>query len=426
MRKLIAAMKKEFLLLIRDKMGLSILFVMPMLLIFVMTLIQDAAFRTLNEEGIPLLVVNEDQDTLGFRIENGLRSSEIVAYSNVINGKVATRDELYNAVKRGDFLVGIVIPKGTTEAIQKNVRKLVVESMGEDVSAVNVESLEIEIVIDPIASKSFVTSITSQLREFISSMQTRIMFETFNDQIAELIPDGSEIKKSEYSNKQVVKYKEVYASDISGELTPNAVQHNVPAWTIFSMFFIILPLISSIMKEKEEGSIFRFHTIPASYFLQINAKLIVFVIICMIQFFLMLSIGLIFLPMLGLPMLDLGNSYAGIILIAAGCAFAATGFGVLVGMLAGTQQQGAILGSLSILLLSAIGGIWVPAYVMPSIMRTISEISPLKWAMDGFYGLFMRGEGFIDVIPHFLKLFAFFILCIGITTMISRYKRKVN
>lgn len=130
--------------------------------------------------------------------------------------------------------------------------------------------------------------------------------------------------------------------------------------------------------------------------------------------------------MLGLPMLDLGNSYAGIILIAAGCAFAATGFGVLVGMLAGTQQQGAILGSLSILLLSAIGGIWVPAYVMPSIMRTISEISPLKWAMDGFYGLFMRGEGFIDVIPHFLKLFAFFILCIGITTMISRYKRKVN
>src|SRR5690606_26977439 len=129
------------------------------------------------------------------------------------------------------------------------------------------------------------------------------------------------VNKSEYSNEKVITYKEVYASDISGEITPNAVQHNVPAWTIFAMFFIILPLVSSIMKEKEEGSIFRFHTIPASYLLQINAKLIVFVIICMIQFFLMLTIGLVFLPMLGLPVLDLGNSYAGIVLIASGCAF---------------------------------------------------------------------------------------------------------
>jgi len=424
MKKLIAAMKKEFLLLIRDKMGLAILFAMPMVLIFVMTLIQDAAFRTINEEGIPLLVVNEDQDTLGFRIENGLKSSEVVAYSNSIDGKPATRDELYKAVKEGKFLVGIVIPKGTTAAIKKNVKKLVDESLGEDVSNIKNESLEIELVIDPIASKSFVTSITSQLREFISSLRTRIMFETFNEQIAELIPDGTDVRKSEYSNDQTVTYKEVYASEISGEITPNAVQHNVPAWTIFSMFFIIIPLVSSIMKEKEEGSIFRFHTIPASYFLQINAKLIVFVIICIIQFFLMLSIGLVFLPMLGLPVLDLGNSYAGIVLIATGCAFAASGFGVLVGTLASTQQQGAILGSLSILLFSAIGGIWVPAYVMPSIMRTISEVSPLKWAMDGFYGLFMRGEGFIDVLPHFLKLFAFFVLCLAITMLVQRYKRK--
>lgn len=424
MRKLIAAMKKEFLLLIRDKMGLAILFVMPMVLIFVMTLIQDAAFKTLNQEGISLLVVNEDQDTLGARVESGLKSSDFVAFHNTIDGKKATRDDLYNAVREGKFLVGVVIPKGVTEEIRKNVRKLVDESLGEDVSDIKSVPKEIEIIIDPIASKSFVTSVTSQLREFISSMRTRMVFETFNEQIAELIPDGTEIKKSEYSNEQLITYKEVYASEISGEITPNAVQHNVPAWTIFGMFFIILPLVSSMMKEKEEGSIFRFHTIPASYFLQINAKLLVFVVVCVIQFFLMLSIGIIFLPMLGLPVLDLGNSFLGIILIATGCAFAATGFGVVVGTLASTQQQGAILGSLSILLFSAIGGIWVPAYVMPTIMRTISEISPLKWAMDGFYGLFMRGERLVDVIPHFIKLFVFFLICLGITMLLNRFKRK--
>lgn len=423
MRKLSAAMRKEFLLLIRDKMGLSILFIMPMVLIFIMTLIQDAAFRTLNEEGIPLLVVNEDQDSLGFRIENGLKNSDLVTFHNEINGKRATKSELYKAVKEGKFLIGIVIPKGTTKAIQADVKRLVDESLGEDVSTLKLTSKEIEMVIDPIASKSFVTSITSQLREFISSIRTRVMFETFNAQIATLIPNDVDVKQSEYSNQQAVTYKEVYASEISGELTPNAVQHNIPAWTIFAMFFIVLPLVSSIMKEKEEGSVFRFHTIPASYFLQINAKLVVFIIICLIQFFLMLLIGLVFLPMFGLPVLQLGNSYIAILVMALGCALAAAGFGVLVGSLAATQQQGAVLGSLSILIFSAIGGIWVPAYVMPSIMRTISEISPLKWAMDGFYGLFLRGEGLVEILPHFLKLAVFFAVCLAISIRVQSKKR---
>lgn len=423
MRKLSAAMRKEFLLLIRDKMGLSILFIMPMVLIVIMTLIQDAALKTFNEEGIPLLVVNEDQDSLGFRIEAGLKSSDLVSYHNEINGKRATRDELYQAVKEGKFLIGIVIPKGTTKTIQDEVTRLVDESLGEDVSQVEQASTEIEMVIDPIASKSFVTSVTSQLREFISSLKTRVMFETFNAEIAEFIPEDMTVKKSEYTNRQAVTYKEVYASEISGELKPNAVQHNIPAWTIFAMFFIVLPLVSSIMKEKEEGSVFRFHTIPASYFLQINAKLIVFILICLIQFFLMLLISLVFLPMLGLPVLQLGNSYSGILVMALGCALAAAGFGVLVGSLATTQQQGAVLGSLSILIFSAIGGIWVPAYVMPSIMRTISEISPLKWAMDGFYGLFLRGEGFTDILPHFFKLALFFTVCLLIAVRVQRKKR---
>jgi len=423
MRKLSAAMRKEFLLLIRDKMGLSILFIMPMVLIVIMTLIQDAALRTFNEEGIPLLVVNEDQDSLGFRIEAGLKNSDLVAFHNEINGKRATRDELYQAVKEWGFLIGIVIPKGTTATIQNEVTRLVDESLGEDVSKVAQTSTEIEMVIDPIASKSFVTSVTSQLREFISSLKTRVMFETFNAQIAEFIPEDMTVKKSEYSNRQAVTYKEVYASEVSGEMKPNAVQHNIPAWTIFAMFFIVLPLVSSIMKEKEEGSVSRFHTIPASYFLQINAKLIVFIIICLIQFFLMLLIGLVFLPMLGLPVLQLGNSYAGILIMALGCALAAAGFGVLVGSLASTQQQGAVLGSLSILIFSAIGGIWVPAYVMPSIMRTISEISPLKWAMDGFYGLFLRGEGFVDILPHFFKLAVFFAVCLLIAIRVQSRKR---
>ena len=425
MRRLLAAMKKEMLLLVRDRMGLGILFVMPMVLIFVMTLIQDAAFRTLDEQGIPIVIVNNDQDSLGNRIEQGLRNSDLCLFHNEVDGQPATEDNIVNAVKEGKFVIGIVIPEGATQAIVDNVGTIVSASIGMDELPTNdTETAEIIIVIDPVATKSFVTSVTSQLREYISSVRTRIMFETFDKEIAEIIPDDMREEGTNYDVKPAITYKQEYASELTGEVKPNAVQHNVPAWTIFAMFFIVIPVVSSVMKEKNEGTVFRFHTIPASYLLQSNAKLIVFVIVCMLQFILMLSIGLIFLPMLGLPVLNLGNSYLGIGVVALACSFAATGYGILIGTLFSTQQQGAILGSLSILVFSALGGIWIPSYIMPDMMRSISELSPLHWALDGFYALFLRGEGLREVVPHALKLFTFFLGCIALTLIVRRVQKN--
>lgn len=418
-------MKKEMLLLVRDRIGLGILFVMPMALIFVMTLIQDAAFRMLNDEGIPLVLVNEDQDTLGARIEQGLRSTDICDLRTTIDGRPATAAELEEAVREGKFLIGVIIPDGATEALEAKVTEMVDASMGSPSAAGPVEQKDIRLIIDPVASKTFVTSVTSSLREFISGVKTQIIFERFNAQVAELIPEDAGIAQTTYDNAPVIGYKEEYASELTGSVTPNAVQHNVPAWTIFAMFFIVIPVVSSLMKEKSEGSIFRFHLLPASYFLQINAKLLVFAIVCMIQFFLMLSIGLFILPMLGLPALDTGNSWLGILLVAGGTSLAASAYGLLVGTLAQTQQQGAILGSLSVLLLSALGGIWVPAYIMPDTLRTISEFSPLNWALDGFYGLFLRGAGASGILLQVLKLLIFCAVCLGLTVWVQRRNARM-
>lgn len=215
----------------------------------------------------------------------------------------------------------------------------------------------------------------------------------------------------------------MYASKSEEKIVPNAVQHNVPAWTIFAMFFIAIPLSSSIMKEKNEGSVFRLHTMPSPYLLLVNGKIIVYVIVCLIQFLLMLSVGLVFLPMLGLPKLALGSSYMGIFVLTLATAFAATGYGVMVGTLAATEHQGAILGALSILLLSALGGIWVPSYVMPEVMRNISAWSPLNWSLSGFYKLFLRGAGTADILTDALKLIAFFIATMAIASIANRIKR---
>lgn len=426
LHKLLATVKKEVLLLLRDKVGLSVLFIMPVALILVMTLIQDSAFKSINEKGIPVVFVNNDKDSLGNIIEAGLRSNELVYVSDSIDGKPATPEAAMKAVSEGKFLLGIVIPKGATSAIRKNVSVLVNETMnGPDTTNKPQDSVEISIMVDPVAKKSFLTTVTSNLREFISEVKTKIMFETFSEQITEVIPDKEKAPKSAYQKSQIITYKEIYASTATDKIVPNAVQHNVPAWTIFAMFFIAIPLSGSILKEKTEGSVFRLHTMPTPFLLLVNGKVIVYVFVCLIQFALMLCVGKYLLPQLGLPALVLGNSMMGILILVLATGFAATGFGVTVGTLATTDHQAAIMGSLSILLLSALGGIWVPSYVMPEVMRNISAWSPLNWSLEGFYRLFLRGGGVASILPDALKLMAFFLVTMSVSYIANLKKRNV-
>jgi ABC-2 type transport system permease protein len=430
MNKLLACIKKEILLLVRDRVGMLILFLMPMVLIFVMTLIQDSAFKSINEKGIPVVYVNNDQDSLGSMIEYGLRHNDLCAYYDSIEGQPATPETARKAVADGRFLVGIVVPKGATKAIRSNVVELINETMATDEDSANQKSIlpdsvQITIFIDPVTKKSFLSSITSNLREFISEVKTKIMFQTFSEQIAEVIPDKTGGPKNAFARTQIITYNEEYASKTLDTIVPNAVQHNVPAWAIFAMFFIVIPMGGSIMKEKNEGSVFRLHTMPTPYLLLVNGKVSVYVTVCLIQFLLMLSVGLYILPLMGLPKLVLGNSYPAILILTLATAFAATGYAVMVATISSTEHQCAILGSLSILLLSALGGVWVPTYVMPEAMRNISLLSPLNWSLEGFYKLFLRGGGVADVWLDSLKLLLFFLATMAVAHWVNYVKRKV-
>lgn len=427
MKKFLAIITKEVRLLLRDKIGLSILFIMPLVLIVVMTVIQDAAFHSISEDGVPLVFVDNDKDSLGISIGNGLKNSSMCSFSDQIGGKPATAEAAKKAVSEGKFMIAIIIPENATKKVRANVEELVGETMGlSDLEAVqnSIDSVEIIMYIDPIAKNSIVVTVTSNLKEFIAAMKTKLMFETFSEQIGEIAPDGVSKPTNAYAKTQIVSYKQEFASKLEGGITPNAVQHNVPAWSIFGIFFIVVSVVSNIIKEKKEGSAFRLYSMPTRYSELIAGKLIVYVAVCTIQFFSMLLVGVYFMPVLGLPSLGLGDSYLGLVLLGLATSFAATSFGVLIGTIAQSEQQGAISGSLLVLLLSALGGIWVPSYVMPSVMRIISEFSPMNWAMDGFYKLLFRGEGFMSSFVPSLKLLSLSLLFLLGATLINKYKKR--
>src|SRR6056297_211869 len=424
MLRLISSIYKEFLVLIRDRAGLAILFIMPLFLIIIMTLIQDATFKSVKEANISMILVNNDHDSLGAAISNGLYESDFFQIVETLDGVPITENMAQQAVAQGKYKIGIVIPERATEAIRQNVKALINKSF----TSLNIpgakkrtrkSSIDIKIYIDPATSQSFKNTLMSSLKEFTAELEIKLFFQNFSSTLAGMFPDQDPI---EFENFQTINYKEIYASTTEDEILPNSVQHNVPAWTMFAIFFIVLPLAGNIIKERDEGSVVRLKTMPGSYVTVMFSKIFIYLAVAMVQFILMLMVGKYLLPAMGLPQLEIGPHKIALIALAIASGLAATGFGVAIGTIATTHEQASTFGAVSIIIFAALGGIWVPVYIMPHTIRIISEFSPLYWGLNGFYDIFLRNGNIIAVLPEIFKLIFFF----AVMLLIAIGYNKIN
>lgn len=413
MLRLTSTIRKELLILLRDKGGLAIMFLMPMAMITIMALIQDAPFKDYQEMKIPLLLVNKDTGSLGKAIEKGLNESKMFE----INKQNLNDTEVKQTVKKGDFEIGILIPENATQQLDQNVdlfvtKKLSEAGLGDSVVAENqnTEPLNLSIYFAPDTKKSFRVSIINSLKQSTSKIETQTLLNFFSK---ELNKDGEQMNDKEQM-KDFVQFNEISTVETPQEaLQLNSVQHNVPAWTIFGIFFIVISMAGSIIKERDDGSYLRIRTMPGSFITVLSGKIISYLFITIIQAVLMLLVGLYLLPLLGLPKLSIGSNVLAMFLMIVFTGLAATGFGVMVGSIFKTHQQASTFGAVSVVILAALGGIWVPVYVMPEAVRIMSEFSPLYWSLSGFHKLFLNAGTLSDILPYLLKLSLFFFACLA-------------
>jgi ABC-2 type transport system permease protein len=425
MLRLLASIRKESLLLVRDRAGLAIMFLMPMAMILVMTLIQDISFRKLDESRLPILFLDEDRDSLGVAVGKGLEESRFFQVVTNIDRATLTREKVFQEVSRGNYQIGIFIPKGTSEIIRTGSRELVRRALSEGdstkLSAIHKVQDRARIILyfDPIIKSSFKQSIRNALENFTSRIEAKIAFEVFAGEISTFLPEGRQLF---LEPRNSVNFEEIYATDRYNEIIPNSVQHNVPAWTVFAMFFIVIPLTGNLIKERESGTALRLRIMPGSYGQVLSSKILVYLMVCLLQFLLMMLVGITILPLFGLPALDSGHQKLALILLAASTAFAATGYGVMLGTIATTHEQAASFGSVSVVILAAMGGLWVPVFLMPDVMQKLSRISPLNWGLEGFYDIFLRGGGIVEVLPYVSRLLGFFVVMLLIAFYYNKFK----
>ncbi|MDR3251773.1 MAG: ABC transporter permease [Tannerella sp.] len=408
MGKLQSLVYKDVLLLVRDRAGLCLMFLMPALLVVIMTYLQDSTFNSIQETRIPLLFINNDNDSLGFAVERQI-SSSIFLVSRNPDGATVDRDELKRLVARGDYMIGIIVPEGATDAIRRNVKRYVADTFGGTDSGAATDSTEIEIFLDPTVKSSFRNTLTSTFREYAVRMESEFMFREIVSEVNKISPVPIADVQLSHDRVQI---REQYATSGDKQIIPNSVQHNVPAWSLFAIFFIAISLAGNIIREREEGSFMRLQTMPCPFYLYILGKIVTYLGVCLLQLAIIFVIGIFLFPLLGLPALVADvDMYAPLLLMGICSALAAIGYGIAIGKIATSHQQAAIFASVSVVILAAVGGVWIPVFVMPPVMQTLSRISPLNWGISGFYDIFLRSGNIITVLPECLLLLLFFALC---------------
>ena len=418
---------KDFLLLIRDFWGVVLLFLMPWALVLMMTYLQDSTFRSINENRIPLYLLNNDNDSFGDMVSRQIQENNIFDVSTDVDDRILSAKEVEEAVSHGDFLIGVIIPENATARLRENVRQGVERAFNGDdesgdtdtnkandthSSVLSTSPLEIKLLIDPTTKPSFRTSLILAMRENALTVQNKLLLNEITRQVNLIVPMPIDLN---IDTGELIVINESYAQSDKAKIIPNSTQHNVPAWSMFAIFFIVISLAGNMIREREIGCFNRLMTMPCSFHVYLMSKVGVYICVCLLQLLLMILTGMYIIPMFGLPALKLGHSIIALFAMAISSSLAAIGYGLAIGSIARTNQQASIFGAVSVVILAAIGGVWIPIFMMPRFMQIVSAISPLNWGLNGFNDIFVRDAGFYDIIPYFSASVIFFIITLFIS-----------
>lgn len=426
MFKLWATIIKDIRILTRDKVGIALMFGMPILLVLIVTSIQNSTFELINKNKIPLLICNRDTGKISGEFIQAIEKMDmfkLVRVSNDQSEKMIT-DRMHSS----DALLAMIIPADFTQKIDvkaKAVAGKALNAFGLEGDTVNTNAGSTEPVTlfyQPILQESHRQSIHGALFGALQLVESKQILRTLYFSINEN-PLPVKLENELMDNKTAI--NEVPVSRDQSRNIPNASQHNVPAWTIFAMFFVVISLGGSIVREKLSGSFIRLKTLPTNYFVALLSKQLTYLLVTMAQAAVIFAIGIWVFPYLGLPPLNLPADIAGLILVSLICGWCAVSYAICIGVFAQTQEQANGFGAVSIVILAAIGGLMVPGFAMPEAFKTVMKLSPLHWCLEAYYGLFLEGGKLKDVLANVIPLLLITLLMQGITFLGLKIKKLI-
>jgi ABC-2 type transport system permease protein len=400
-RRIHALVVKELQVLWQDRPALALLFVMPAFFIVVMSVALDAVFEA-GTQARPLVVptASDDGGPVAARVLGALRRAPGIELVTTWDGAPLSAARAEELVRARRFPLALVLPAGLSQ-----------RAAGSDGAAV------VSLVVDPATSRALVAPIRGAVEGVLRGIvliermpgELRPALEGWAAEHLDGAPPGDMLDGLERTVGERLRAVDAQAfaavsieplHDTAALRRPTATQQSVPAYTIFGVFFIALTLATGVVREREDGTMTRLRVSPLSGPALLVGKLLPYYLVNLVQIAAMFAVGVLFFGV------ELGDP-AGLLAVSLALAAASTGLGLLIAAFGRTEAQVGALAVSASITLAALGGMMVPAFVMPGAMQRLALCTPHAWALAGYHDVMLRGAGLRAVMPSVLALLGF-------------------
>lgn len=195
--------------------------------------------------------------------------------------------------------------------------------------------------------------------------------------------------------------------------------YNVPAIIGVLLIFMCLVLTSlNVVRERELGTLEQLTVSPIDGTELILGKTIPVAIIAFIDLVLITVVALLWfeIPFRGNP-LDLMAAAAAFILVS-------LGIGLFISTISRTQQEAFMTMFLLFLPTVILSGFMYPVKTMPEFFQTLTLLNPLRHFLEIVRGVFLKGEGVLDLWPQFVAISVMAVAVLWLST--RRFKRGLE
>ncbi|MCO5210826.1 MAG: ABC transporter permease [Caldilinea sp.] len=373
--RLSSLIRKEFIQIIRDPRTLAMTFIMPIVMMFLL------GYAATNDvRNIALVVLDQDQTPASRRLIDAYR----VADYFTIAQPVGSEDELRDLIDRNVARAGLIIPPG----------------YGRDLAGW--QSAEVAFILD--GSDPTVASTALAAAQLIGqSLSTQ-----------------TSIERMEARGQTVITQQPIDVRTIVW-FNPGLISsyYMVPAMIgIILQYLTTMLTATSIVRERERGTIEQLIVTPLRSWELILGKLIPYVLIAFLNTIEVLTIGVVLfhVPING----DL------LLLLTLTALFLVTtlGIGLLISSIANTQQEAMLTTMFTLLPSIFLSGFFFPLAAMPIWLQIVSYAIPLRYFLIIVRGIVLKGVGLSAIWPEVvaLAIFAFVVM----SAAVRRFRKSLD
>ena len=364
---------KDLTQFLRDFKTFMFLLLMPILFTFLF----GYAFGGFSDGGqsdsrLPVGFLNEDDRWISDTFRNLLADSELI---RIVEDDSLSASDLDLRVAEGDLAAAVIIPSGYSKAIlaDKNAQLIVIAD----------------------TSTSAWTTIEAELLKLASRLDGAVRTATIMEELnGERLPFkyGFDQTLDAWEDPPIAVVETTSSAVTDADDGVEALAHTAPGMMLQFAIAGLLTCATVIVDERKSRTMQRILTTNTRRIQILLGHYLAIFLLIFIQFTVLIAFGQIILKInyLRVPEATLLVAFSAALCIAA--------LGLLIGILARTEEQAVTFSLIPMFVLSGLGGAWVPLEVTGETFAKIGHISPVAWAMDGFKNVIIRGFGLESVL----------------------------